>query len=54
MTKPADYQGIQIGEYTLSRWSDTEIAIRHKSGEAGAFEIKKLEKVIHDFFEKEF
>jgi len=54
MKKQADYQSIQIGEYIISAWSVTEIAIRHKSGEAGAFEIKKLEKVIHDFFEKEF
>lgn len=57
MKKPATQQAmpwVEIGKYTISPWTDTHVMIQCEDGDAGEFEIKKLEKVIHDFFEREF
>ncbi len=50
------YQGaISIGKYTLWDSLDGEkISIAHESGEGGAFDVQKLEKVIDKVFKKHF
>ena len=45
---------ITIGKYTLRADSIDSIVIFKSDGEAGSFPIKKIEKIIDEFWEKEF
>ena len=54
-TKRPYTPSIKIGRYRISRFTDISVLIEDLSdGDAGAFATIKLEKVLHDFFEKEF
>lgn len=44
-----------VGRYRLSAWTEKRIYIQDDvGGDAGEFNIKKLEKVIGKFFDKNF
>ena len=46
---------IRIGRYVISRWSKNSVLIEDlDGGDAGEFEVEKFEKVIEDFFGREF